>query len=38
MQILERKIELAKLEVVDSGKPIDEAITDMVCVQDKLYF
>ncbi|XP_034708015.1 betaine aldehyde dehydrogenase 1, chloroplastic-like isoform X1 [Vitis riparia] len=31
-KILERKIELAKLEVVDCGKPIDEAISDMVSV------
>ncbi|XP_034708016.1 betaine aldehyde dehydrogenase 1, chloroplastic-like isoform X2 [Vitis riparia] len=36
-KILERKIELAKLEVVDCGKPIDEAISDMVCVQKKYY-
>lgn len=38
MQILERKIELAKLEVVDCGKPIDEAISDMVCVQKNVVF
>ncbi|KAJ9683562.1 hypothetical protein PVL29_019226 [Vitis rotundifolia] len=31
-KILERKIELAKLEVVDCGKLIDEAISDMVSV------
>ncbi|KAM3761574.1 hypothetical protein ACB098_01G278400 [Castanea mollissima] len=28
--ILERKSELAKLEVVDTGKPLDEAASDMV--------
>jgi acyl-CoA reductase-like NAD-dependent aldehyde dehydrogenase len=29
-QITERKPELAKLEALDSGKPYDEAIWDMV--------
>lgn len=31
MQIIEKKFELAKLEVLDCGKPIDEAAWDMVC-------
>jgi hypothetical protein len=30
IQIIERKAELAKLEVLDCGKPYDEAAWDMV--------
>lgn len=39
MQILERKSLLAKLETIDTGKPLDEAISDMVytLVQSLLY-
>lgn len=31
MQIVEKKSDLAKLEVIDCGKPLDEAAWDMVC-------
>lgn len=33
IQILERKPELAKLEVVDTGKSLDEAASDMVSIR-----
>ena len=32
MQITEKKSELGKLEVIDCGKPLDEALWDMVCL------
>lgn len=37
MQITERKIELAKLEVLDCGKPLEEALGDMVGLEDLYY-
>ena len=33
MQIRERKSELAKLEAIDSGKPLDETTWDIVCLR-----
>jgi acyl-CoA reductase-like NAD-dependent aldehyde dehydrogenase len=33
LQIIERKSELARLETLDCGKPLDEAAWDMVCGQ-----
>jgi len=32
VQITEKKSELGKLEVIDCGKPLDEALWDMVCL------
>ena len=31
LQIIERKSDLARLESLDCGKPLDEAAWDMVC-------
>lgn len=36
MQITERKSELAKLEAMDCGKPLDEAAWDIVSFRDIL--
>lgn len=33
MQITERKSELARLEAIDNGKPLDEAAWDIVCFE-----
>lgn len=32
MQVTERKLELAKLEAIDCGKPLEEAAWDIVCI------
>ena len=38
MQITERKTELAKLEALDCGKPLDEAAWDIVCLRNYRVF
>lgn len=38
MQVTEKKSELAKLEAIDCGKPLDEAAWDMVCVEHFHFF